>query len=40
MQQIFVTYDIPLRASDMNKEINISLKTLYIDFCIDVTDKQ
>jgi len=40
MQQIFVTYNIPLRANDTNKEINISLNTLYIDFCIDITDTQ
>jgi hypothetical protein len=40
MQQIFVTCDILLCANDMNKEINISLNTLYIHFCIDITDTQ
>lgn len=38
--QIFVTCDIPLHVNDMNKEMNISLNTTYIHFCIDITDTQ
>jgi len=38
--QIFVICDILLDVNDMNKEMNISLITTYIPFCIDVTDTQ
>jgi len=36
--QIFVTCDILLHVNDMNKEMNISLNTACIYFCITVTD--
>jgi hypothetical protein len=36
--QIFVTCDMLLHVSDMNKEMNISLNTAYIHFCIDIND--
>jgi hypothetical protein len=37
---IFVTSDILLHVTDMNKEINISLNTTYIHRCADITDTQ
>lgn len=38
--QISVTCDTPLCVNDMNQEMNINLNTIYIHFCIDITDTQ